>query len=89
MPRISSGISSITFLNSTESVEFAMVSADQVNSPADVRITVCYLDEDMTGTSAAVAPLLRRRWANSGIGPLLAGPFLPIVPWEWDRNLPA
>jgi hypothetical protein len=61
---------------------------DQVNSPPDLRVTVCYLDEDMAGTSAAVAPLLRRRWADSGIEPLLAGPFLPIVPWEWDRNLP-
>jgi hypothetical protein len=61
---------------------------DQVKSPPDLRITICYLDGDMADTSAAVAPLLRKRWANGGIEPLLAAPFVPIVPWEWDRNLP-
>jgi len=63
-------------------------NAEQVNSPADLRITVCYLDDEMPGPAAALAPLLRKRWANSGIEPLLAAPFLPIVPWEWDRYLP-
>jgi hypothetical protein len=33
--------------------------------------------------------VLEKRWSDdAGIEPLLAAPFHPVVPYEWDRYVP-
>jgi len=48
------------------------------------RITVCWLDGDPVATAASLAPLVRDRWANAPVRPLLAGPWEVITPYKWD-----
>jgi hypothetical protein len=52
------------------------------------QITYCFLDDDPVETAGRLRAALRRRWDLAEIRPLLAAPFCPIVPWEWDRYLP-
>ena len=52
------------------------------------QITFCFLDDDPVATAERLRPALEQRWALTGIQPLLAAPFYPIVPYEWDRHLP-
>ncbi len=52
------------------------------------QITYCFLDEDPVVAAATLRPVLERRWADTAAGPLLAAPFYPVVPYEWDRYLP-
>ena len=33
-------------------------------------------------------PVLDARWAQADVEPLLAAPFHPVVPYEWDRYVP-
>lgn len=55
---------------------------------AGQQLTYCFLDDDPVATATRLAPVLRERWAASGIRPLLAAPFHTVVPFEWDRYLP-
>lgn len=55
---------------------------------AGQQITYCFLDEDPVETATRLRPVLEKRWGESDAEPLLAGPFHPIVPYEWDRFLP-
>jgi hypothetical protein len=57
-------------------------------SNAGLQLTYCFLDEDPVHTAVRLRPVLEKRWARSGIKPLLAAPFQPIVTFEWDRHLP-
>lgn len=50
--------------------------------------TIVYLDDDPPTVAGRAAPMLTNRWAESGITPLLAAPFMTVVPWEWDAALP-
>ena len=50
--------------------------------PARRNITVVYVDGDVAATSARLAPLLRRRWADDRVTPHLAGPFRSPVAYE-------
>jgi hypothetical protein len=47
--------------------------------PGDHRITVCYLDADPVEAAPRVEAALQLDW-----GPLLAGPFETVIPWQWD-----
>jgi hypothetical protein len=52
-----------------------------------VHLTVAYLDDDPVATADRLAEVLVGRWA-SGVEPLLAAPFVSVVPWAWDAALP-
>jgi hypothetical protein len=51
-------------------------------------LTYCFLDEDPVDVARRLRSVLTKRWAVSGIEPLLAAPFHPVVPHEWDRHVP-
>ena len=51
-------------------------------------ISYCFLDEDPVVTAERLRPVLEKRWSDNGIEPLLAAPFHPVVPHEWDRYVP-
>ena len=53
-----------------------------------LQLTYCFLDDDPVQTANRLLPVLEKRWARSGIHPLLAAPFQVIIPYEWDRYLP-
>ena len=52
------------------------------------QLTYCFLDQDPVDTAAKLRPALEKRWAATGIEPLLAAPFYPVIPYEWDRYVP-
>ncbi|MCK9564260.1 MAG: hypothetical protein M0R02_16220 [Bacteroidales bacterium] len=52
------------------------------------QLAYCFLDGDPVAVAERLRPLLERRWAETGVRPLLAAPFYTVVPWEWDRYLP-
>jgi len=52
------------------------------------RLTTLFLDGDPAEVGAALAPVLAERWASAGVIPLLAAPFVTVVPFAWDRHLP-
>ncbi len=60
----------------------------RLESTAGLILTVCYLDGPPVEVAAAVGAVLRSRWAERAVTPLLAGPFHAVVPFEWDRHLP-
>lgn len=50
-------------------------------------ISVIYLDEDPLATTAALAPLIEKRWAGGHARPLFAGPLRTMIDWEvWPRG---
>ena len=55
---------------------------------AGVHLTVAYLDDDPAITAGRLAGALADRWASGAVVPLLAAPFVTIVPWAWDAALP-
>ena len=54
-----------------------------------LRVTYCYLDEDPLKVAGPLGDELRRRWASGDVQGLLAAPFYTLVPFDWDRHLPA
>jgi hypothetical protein len=53
------------------------------------QVTYCFLDDDPVAVAERLQPIVQRRWErDSGVVPLLAGPFFSVVPYEWDRYLP-
>jgi hypothetical protein len=64
------------------------VDAKLASAQGGQSITYCFLDDDPVATAARLLPVLTTRWEESGIEPLLAAPFYPIVPHEWDRYVP-
>ena len=63
-------------------------AAADVPGNAGVQLTYCYLEEDPISTAHRLRPVLERRWAKSGVQPLLAAPFQMLVPFEWERHVP-
>jgi hypothetical protein len=53
-----------------------------------LQVTYCFLDGDPPETGERLRPALEKRWADSGVTPLLAAPFHTIVRYEWARHLP-
>jgi hypothetical protein len=58
------------------------------NARAGQQLTYCFLDDDPVATAERLRPVLEKRWAETGVEPLFAAPFHPVVPHEWDRYLP-
>ena len=55
---------------------------------AGVRLTLLYLDEDPPAVAARLTEVLHVRWHDASLTPLLAAPFVAVVPWRWDAALP-
>ena len=51
-------------------------------------LTYCFLDDDPVATADRLRPVLAARWQQDGVEPLLAAPFYPVVPYQWDRYVP-
>jgi hypothetical protein len=60
------------------------VDAKLASAKAGQSITYCFLDDDPVAVAHRLQPVLQRR--NTEV--LLAAPFHPIVPHEWDRYVP-
>lgn len=59
------------------------------SEPGNKQITYLFLDQDPVDTATALNDRVRQRWQSGETTGLLAAPFYTIVPYEWDRNLPA
>jgi hypothetical protein len=64
------------------------VDARLASARAGQQLTYCFLDDDPIATAARLRPVLDTRWRTTGVEPLLAAPFHPIVAHEWDRYVP-
>ena len=76
-------VAGVAGLWSARSVPTALSSAG-----AGQQICYCFLDDDPVVVAAQLRPVLARRWRTTGIRPLLAAPFYPVIPHEWSRHLP-
>lgn len=88
------GIAPVTELLEVEGVA-GVWSASAMNVAARLAtaqpgqsISYCFLDDDPVDTGRRLQSVLARRWQESDIAPLLAAPFYPVVPYEWDRYVP-
>jgi hypothetical protein len=63
------------------------VDKQMASAQAGQSITYCFLDDDPVVTAERLRPALETRWSD-GVEPLLAGPFYPVVPYQWDRYVP-
>jgi hypothetical protein len=59
------------------------------SAPAGRQLTYCFLDDDPVATAERLRPVLTARWAQADVEPLLAAPFHPVVPYQWDRYVPS
>ncbi|BBX01425.1 hypothetical protein BST36_19050 [Mycolicibacterium moriokaense] len=64
------------------------VDARLASAPGGQSITYCFLDDDPVVTAKRLDPVLATRWEQTGVEPMLAAPFYPVVPHEWDRYVP-
>ncbi|WNG86026.1 hypothetical protein C6A87_019265 [Mycobacterium sp. ITM-2016-00317] len=55
-------------------------------APQGQHLTYCFLDDDPVVTAGRMDAVVRNRW--TGGGPLLAAPFYPVIPHQWDRRVP-
>ena len=51
-------------------------------------LTYCFLDDDPVAVAERLRPVLTARWSKGDVEPLLAAPFHPVVPYQWDRYVP-
>lgn len=51
-------------------------------------LTYCFLDDDPVAVAERLRPVLADRWSTGDVEPLLAAPFHPVVPYQWDRYVP-
>ena len=70
------------------SVSTLPVDAKMASAPPGEHLTYFFLDDDPVTAARRLAPLLSRRWDETGTRPLLAAPFHAVVPHEWDRYVP-
>lgn len=64
------------------------VDARLASAPAGQLLTYCFLDDDPVAVADRLRPALEARWKRAAVEPLLAAPFYPIVPYQWDRYVP-
>ena len=64
------------------------VSPRLANAPAGQQLSYCFLDDDPVAVGGRLRPVLEKRWKATGIDPLFAAPFHPVVPHEWGRYVP-
>jgi len=65
------------------------VDAKVANAQVGQTLTYCFLDDDPIVTAKRLRPILETRRTDAGVEPLLAAPFYPVVPHEWDRYVPS
>jgi len=53
-----------------------------------LRLSLLYLDDDPPTVARALVDELDRRWRSGTTSPLLAAPFVTVVPWAWAAALP-
>ncbi|MGH3677255.1 MAG: hypothetical protein ACRDU5_16230 [Mycobacterium sp.] len=70
------------------SVASQRVDAGLASAQPGQLLTYCFLDDDPVATAARLRPALAARWGQAGVEPLLAAPFYPVVPHDWDRHVP-
>lgn len=58
------------------------------SAQAGQSLTYCFLDDDPVTTAERIKPVLAARWKPGDVEPLLAAPFHPVVPYQWDRYVP-
>lgn len=51
-------------------------------------LTYCFLDDDPVAVAERLRPVLASRWQRDSVEPMLAAPFHPVVPYQWDRYVP-
>jgi hypothetical protein len=66
----------------------AAVDPKMASAQVGQSITYCFLDDDPIATAERLRPVMRARWEHGHIEPLLAAPFYPVVPHEWNRYVP-
>jgi hypothetical protein len=64
------------------------VEARLASASAGQMLSYCFLDDDPVVTARRLRPSLEKRWSEQDVEPLLAAPFYPVVPHEWDRYVP-
>ncbi len=64
------------------------VGTELASAPAGQQLTYCFLDDDPVATAGRLHLVLEQRWETTGIDPLFAAPFHPVVPHEWSRYVP-
>ena len=52
------------------------------------QVSLCFTDGNPIDVAHRIQQDLEERWADGAVKPLLAAPFLTVVPYEWDRHLP-
>lgn len=58
-------------------------------TPTDgLLLTVLYLDDEPITVADRLRSTLTERWRSPAVTPLLAAPFVPVVPFTWDAALP-
>jgi hypothetical protein len=70
------------------SVASQPVDASLATAQPGQLLTYCFLDDDPVSAAERLRPVLTTRWEHADIAPLLAAPFYPVVPYEWDRYVP-
>ena len=60
------------------------VDAKLASAPSGQSLTYCFLDDDPVAVAHRLQPVVHNRSTEL----LLAAPFHPIVPYEWDRYVP-
>jgi hypothetical protein len=66
----------------------AVVDRKLATAQPGQHITYYFLDDDPVAVAARLRPVLESRWDGSGVEPLFAAPFHPVMPHEWDRYVP-
>jgi hypothetical protein len=66
----------------------AAIDPKMASAQVGQSITYCFLDDDPIATAERLRPVMRARWEHGHIEPLLAAPFYPVVPHEWNRYVP-
>lgn len=62
---------------------------DRLADADELHLTVAYLDDAPAEVATRLAAVLQPRWDTGQLEPLLAAPFVTVVPWAWDAALPA
>jgi hypothetical protein len=75
------GVAGVWSASAVSVPELAAAAAGQ-------RITYCFLDDDPLAVANRLWPVLENRWRGTGIDPLFAAPFHPVIPHEWHRHVP-
>jgi hypothetical protein len=67
---------------------FSTVDGRPYSQARGLQITYCFLDDDPIDTAQRLRGILEKRWADTGVLPLLAAPFFPVVGSDYDRRVP-